>query len=736
MGQSVLAQAPPASAVSNLQSKSAETIEVSIRAHIDGLSEIHIQNNQLWWRHLDHNAPGKHSGADEATFVNGYSWPPSWPFGDQTSGCPCDSDKLDLSLAGLQLNDDLELLDLRLISARDSASIVQAPSIDNEFHTIIELNDNPSGGAEWYEVIVVFANQGETGGGNPPILSVTVVAASDTYPPGTSFDADSVEETYTSMTDDPLGPFSGQSVTFRGTGSGGVLQVFKYRLDYEQVVTLDSILVEGAAWRIDEIRLLDEQENVIKAVALEHPNGSNTLHQQVLDVSGVTGRTFFLEESNEDSTWRYRSKIEVFVAGQAPDTSITVPGTSNPWLAGMPDGSTAAGGDVAPDQSPVLATSPFSPGVPITFSVTGLACNADCPGDGPDGGTEFQFHVAENGLPDSNMPLNALAGVFLNTDRPDLIPPPLSLFFDAAGNVVGGINYSSLSPQLRQVFFIGDGQTAGGNSQAILPPDGATRLYLGVMDGSQYNNNSGAFEVVISETSPPANQMPTAIDDAVDVQSGSSVDINVLENDQGLSDTPVSVAITSPPSNGMAAAGADNLVTYTPTAGFSGTDSFEYTVTDKDGDTSIATVNVMVVPLNSGDSPLAADDDVYVVTGGNVIINVLANDQGLADEPITVSILTDPYFGSAFVLDSNRISYTADFGFLGNDDFQYTVADRTGETSNATVRVVVSAPVAADTSVDTVRPKGGGAVSPIGLFCLLSILICVRSRHRDPPLSH
>ena len=32
---------------------------------------------------------------------------------------------------------------------------------------------------------------------------------------------------------------------------------------------------------------------------------------------------------------------------------VVVPGTSDPWLAGQPNGTTASGGDVAPNESPV-----------------------------------------------------------------------------------------------------------------------------------------------------------------------------------------------------------------------------------------------------------------------------------------------------------------------------------------------------------------------------------------------
>ena len=38
-------------------------------------------------------------------------------------------------------------------------------------------------------------------------------------------------------------------------------------------------------------------------------------------------------------------------AGSAQAVSVIVPGTSDPWLAGMPNGTTASSGDVAPTDS-------------------------------------------------------------------------------------------------------------------------------------------------------------------------------------------------------------------------------------------------------------------------------------------------------------------------------------------------------------------------------------------------
>src|SRR6185503_15888018 len=49
----------------------------------------------------------------------------------------------------------------------------------------------------------------------------------------------------------------------------------------------------------------------------------------------------------------------------------TIPGSANPFLAGMPGGSTCCSGDAAPAQSPVFAAFIATPGLSFTFTVTG-----------------------------------------------------------------------------------------------------------------------------------------------------------------------------------------------------------------------------------------------------------------------------------------------------------------------------------------------------------------------------
>ena len=71
-----------------------------------------------------------------------------------------------------------------------------------------------------------------------------------------------------------------------------------------------------------------------------------------------------------------------------------------------------------------------------------------------------------------------------------------------------GTDFTDLSPEIGQVFFIGDGRTSGGTLQNFHAPTGATRLYLGYADAlnfgfpsstpGSYWDNSGALNVAVS----------------------------------------------------------------------------------------------------------------------------------------------------------------------------------------------------------------------------------------------
>lgn len=174
-----------------------------------------------------------------------------------------------------------------------------------------------------------------------------------------------------------------------------------------------------------------------------------------------------------------------------------VPGTSDLWLAGMPNGTTASL-DVAPAQSPKLVTEiAVVPGAAYSFSATGLVRNGPNPTVfvGPDGDfvIPHEFGV-ENGIAVLTAPLNSLIGVFLGAFQPNLSVAPAGLDFTTTASR----NYLTLAPALKQPFFIGNGLTSTAAVQTITAPAGATRLFLGTQDGSGWYNNEGSFQVAVA----------------------------------------------------------------------------------------------------------------------------------------------------------------------------------------------------------------------------------------------
>ncbi len=92
------------------------------------------------------------------------------------------------------------------------------------------------------------------------------------------------------------------------------------------------------------------------------------------------------------------------------------------------------------------------------------------------------------------------------------------------------------------------------------------------------------------------NQPPVAKDDAAATSKGAPVTINVIANDtDDMGIIASSLAIVTSPVSGNAVSNGNGTVTYTPSAGFTGVDTFSYTVADAQAAVSnSATVTVTV----------------------------------------------------------------------------------------------------------------------------------------------
>ncbi|MCA1846164.1 MAG: hypothetical protein LC792_23825, partial [Actinobacteria bacterium] len=143
----------------------------------------------------------------------------------------------------------------------------------------------------------------------------------------------------------------------------------------------------------------------------------------------------------------------------------------------------------------------------------------------------------------------------------------------------------------------------------------------------------------------------------------------------------------------------DQKIAYTPTAGFNGTDVFEYRVTDTDDESSTGKVKVTIGGANH--IPKAVDDSLTIRAGRMSVLNVTSNDD-VADGVREVrfadaggapqdAVDTSTAAGGTAHRNGTKIEYTAPPGtFTGADSFTYVVVDNNGDTSQpATVRANV-----------------------------------------------
>jgi subtilisin family serine protease len=206
-------------------------------------------------------------------------------------------------------------------------------------------------------------------------------------------------------------------------------------------------------------------------------------------------------------------------------------------------------------------------------------------------------------------------------------------------------------------------------------------------DSFSYDVSDGTATATatVSVTVTAVNDPPVATDDSASTAADTPVTVDVLANDADVDGDVLAVSDV-----GLAAHGVTAIVvggvSYTPAPGFSGSDSFGYTVSDGQGGFATATVSVTVMAANH--PPVAADDSAITNQGVPVTVLVLANDSDVDGDTLAVSGVGQPAHGTAAIGGGGAV-YTPAAGYYGSDSFGYTVSDGQGGTATATVSITV-----------------------------------------------
>ncbi|MDY6939510.1 MAG: tandem-95 repeat protein [Cyanobacteriota bacterium] len=225
-----------------------------------------------------------------------------------------------------------------------------------------------------------------------------------------------------------------------------------------------------------------------------------------------------------------------------------------------------------------------------------------------------------------------------------------------------------------------------------------TQAFGGSLDDLRiYNRALTEAEIAdLAGTTPPdpnPNQNPALTDDTASTQTNQPITLlasDLLSNDSDPDGDALEMTAVGNATNGTVALDDEGNVEFTPEADFSGDASFNYTVSDGQGGTATATVNVSVNASNQ--DPRAIEDT--AITDEDVSLTLLAEDLLYNDfdsngDTLEITEVGDATNGTVALDDKGNVEFIPEANFNGNASFTYTVSDGKEGTATATVNVTV-----------------------------------------------
>lgn len=180
----------------------------------------------------------------------------------------------------------------------------------------------------------------------------------------------------------------------------------------------------------------------------------------------------------------------------------------------------------------------------------------------------------------------------------------------------------------------------------------------------------------------PGNTPPTATNVSATATTATAVQIPLKGQDAD--GDPLTYTVSTPGHGTATVSGS--TATYKSAAGYTGADSFTYTVSDGT-DSATATVNVTVKGSTPTNNPPKADP-VSATTAKDTMVSIPLKGSDPDGDTLTYTV-TAPAHGTATVTGSTA-KYTPAAGYVGADSFTYKVADGKGGTASNTVSVTVT----------------------------------------------
>ena len=237
-------------------------------------------------------------------------------------------------------------------------------------------------------------------------------------------------------------------------------------------------------------------------------------------------------------------------------------------------------------------------------------------------------------------------------------------------------------------------------------------------DTFTYTATTGILAATATVTVTVANLAPVARADAYAVLEGQTLAVpapGVLANDSDPGGDVLSSSLKDPPAHGTVSLGANGSISYTPVAGYAGSDSFTYTTSDGSLSSMPATVTLAIRAVNK--PPVAGADAYSIGSGATLTVaapGLLANDTDADNDSLFAVLDSAPSHGTLTLQADGSFQYIPDAGFTGEDSFTYRASDGATASLPVTVVIAVGAPISFAAASVTCSLEGdarsGGAV--------------------------
>ncbi|MEG3756670.1 Ig-like domain-containing protein [Pseudoalteromonas carrageenovora] len=286
----------------------------------------------------------------------------------------------------------------------------------------------------------------------------------------------------------------------------------------------------------------------------------------------------------------------------------------------------------------------------------------------------------------SNSPAKANDDQYtLTEDSPSTILNVLENDTDANGDTITLINITNT---------VGTAQIVNNSIEYTPEPNyfGEVTLSYTISDGIADDAPQSSTATVIL-TIIPINDAPIATSDSASmIEDASPILIDVLANDSDVDDDNLTITrvVTE---LGMASI-VENKIEYTPTPNSNGVAIVSYTISDGNGASASANLQITISPTN--DAPVANPDSITIAEDAQgTLINVLSNDTDIDGDSLNISSVVSD-IGNAAIL-NNLIQYTPSADENGTATITYSLTDGIASTTGTlivTITPVNDAPIA------------------------------------------